>query len=61
MDTQDTFGSWNERKERLKQKFADLTNNDFTSESEKTEELLDKLGVKIGKTKDELRQIIKPQ
>lgn len=60
MDTTDAPGNWNERKEKLQQKFAYLTDNDLTSEEGKTDEMLGKLELKLGKTKDELRQIIKP-
>jgi uncharacterized protein YjbJ (UPF0337 family) len=58
MDTTDVLGSWNERKERLRQKFAFLTDNDLLFEEDKKDEMLGKLQIKLGKTKEELRRII---
>lgn len=60
MDTTDKPGNWDERKGKLQEKFANLTDNDLMSEGGKTDEMLGKLELKLGKTKDELRQIIKP-
>jgi len=58
MDTTEGTGTWNERKEILTQKFASLTENNQMIEEGKTDEVLDKLEVKLGKSKDELRKII---
>lgn len=58
MDTIEGTGNWNECKGRLSQKFTSLTENNMMIEEGKTEEMLDKLEVKLGKTKDELRKII---
>jgi uncharacterized protein YjbJ (UPF0337 family) len=58
MGTIEGTGTWNERKERLSQKFASLTENNLMIEEGKTEEMLGKLEVKLGKSKDELRKII---
>lgn len=57
MDT-NMLGSWSERKEKLRQKFAFLTDNDLIFEEDKTEEMITKLQIKLGKSKDELRRII---
>jgi len=57
METEET-GNWNECKERLSQKFTSLTENNQMIEEGKTEEMLGKLEVKLGKSKDELRKII---
>jgi len=51
-------GNWNEQKGKLKQKFAVLTDNDLLFEEGKKEEMLGKLQVKLGKTKEELNTII---
>jgi uncharacterized protein YjbJ (UPF0337 family) len=51
-------GNWHEQKGKLKQKFAVLTDNDLMYEEGKKEEMLGKLQVKLGKTKEELEKII---
>jgi uncharacterized protein YjbJ (UPF0337 family) len=51
-------GTWNEQKGKLKQKFAALTDNDLLFEEGKKEEMLGRLQVKLGKTKEELHEII---
>jgi uncharacterized protein YjbJ (UPF0337 family) len=51
-------GSWNEQKGRLKQKFALLTDNDLMFAEGKKDEMLGKIQVKLGKTKEELQAII---
>jgi uncharacterized protein YjbJ (UPF0337 family) len=51
-------GNWNETKGKLKQKFANLTDNDVFFEEGKQDELFGRLQVKLGKTKEELHQII---
>lgn len=58
MDTQEVKGTWNEQKGKLKQQFATLTDNDLMFEEGKKEEMLGKLQIKLGKTKDELHKII---
>ncbi len=51
-------GTWNEQKGKLKQKFAFLTDNDLLFEEGKKEEMMGKLQIKLGKTKEELHKII---
>jgi uncharacterized protein YjbJ (UPF0337 family) len=51
-------GNWNEQKGKLKQKFATLTDNDLLFKDGKKDEMLGRLQIKLGKTKDELRAII---
>jgi len=51
-------GNWNEQKGKLKQKFATLTDNDLLFADGKKDEMLGKLQVKLGKTKEELHKII---
>ena len=58
MNATEIKGNWNEQKGKLKQKFGFLTDNDFLSDEGKNEEILGKLQIKLGKTKDELRRII---
>ena len=58
MNTTEVKGNWNEQKGKLKQKFAILTDNDLLFEKGKEEEMLGKLQVKLGKTKEELHKII---
>lgn len=58
MNTTEVKGNWNEQKGKLKKKFAILTDNDLMFAEGKKEEMMGKLQVKLGKTKDELRKII---
>ena len=58
MNTTTVKGTWNEMKGKLKKQFADLTDNDLMYEEGQKEEMLGKLQVKLGKTKDELSKIM---
>ena len=58
MNKTDVAESWNERKGRLKMKFRSLTDNDLMFEECRTEEMLKRLQIKLGKSKDELSVII---
>ncbi len=58
MDIKEVKGTWNEQKGKLKQKFAVLTDNDLLFEEGQREEMLGKLQIKLGKTKEELHNII---
>jgi uncharacterized protein YjbJ (UPF0337 family) len=58
IDTTDLKGNWNEQKEKLKKKFALLTDQDVTFEEGKMDEMMEKLQTKLGKTKEELSGII---
>jgi uncharacterized protein YjbJ (UPF0337 family) len=51
-------GNWNVIKGKLKQKYADLTDDDLKYADGKSDELLGKLQKKTGKTKDELSREI---
>jgi uncharacterized protein YjbJ (UPF0337 family) len=51
-------GSWNEVKGKLKQKFADLTDNDLVFAKGKEDELLGRLQQRLGKSKEEIRRTI---
>lgn len=58
MNTTELKGNWNEQKGKLKQKFAQLTDNDLMFEEGKKDEMFGKIQVKLGKTKEELHEII---
>ena len=58
MNTTGLKGNWEEQKGRLKQKFAIVTDNDVLFIEGKKEEMLGRLQVKLGKTKEELQKII---
>jgi uncharacterized protein YjbJ (UPF0337 family) len=51
-------GSWNETKGKLKQRYAQLTDDDLLFSEGKDEELLGRLQKKLGETKEDLRQTI---
>ena len=51
-------GSWNEVKGKLKQKYAQLTDDDLTFAEGKDEELLGRLQQRLGKSKEDLRKEI---
>ncbi|MBL0063004.1 MAG: CsbD family protein [bacterium] len=52
-------GTWLEVSGKLKQKFGHLTDNDLLFLEGKEEELLGRLQVRLGRTKSQLRSIIK--
>lgn len=54
----DLKGSWNEVSGKLKQQYGELTDDDVKFVEGKEDELLGRLQKKIGKTKDEIRQMI---
>ncbi len=58
MNTTVVKGNWNEQKGKLKQRFATLTDNDLMFEEGKKEEMMGKLQIKLGKTKEELTSIM---
>jgi uncharacterized protein YjbJ (UPF0337 family) len=58
MNTTELNGNWNEQKGKLKQKFASLTDNDLLFIEGKKDEMLGRLQVKLGKTKEELHKLI---
>ena len=47
-------GSWNETKGKMKQAYADLTDDDLKYEEGKDDEFVGRLQTKLGKTKDEI-------
>ncbi len=51
-------GTWNEVKGKVKQQYADLTDDDLLHEEGKDDELLGRLQKKTGKTKEQLKEWI---
>lgn len=47
-------GEWNEFKGKLKQKYADLTDDDLTYEEGKEDEMWGRIEKKVGKAKKEI-------
>lgn len=58
MNNTELKGNWNEQKGKLKQKFAELTDNDLLFAEGKQDEMMGRLQKKLGKSKEELRKII---
>jgi uncharacterized protein YjbJ (UPF0337 family) len=58
MNTTELKGNWDEQKGKLKQKFAALTDNDLLFVEGKKDEMMGKLQIKLGKSKEELHKII---
>ena len=58
MNEQTIKGNWNEMKGKIKQKYADLTDDDLTYAEGKEDEMWGKLQQKVGKTKDEINREI---
>jgi hypothetical protein len=52
------IGYWNEKKEKLKQKYQIITDEDLRFREGKEKEMIEMLGYKLGKTKEELVNII---
>ena len=58
MNISEIKGNWNEKKAKLKQKFAILTDNDLMFVEGKREEMIANLQVKLSKSKEEIYKII---
>ncbi|RPH94693.1 CsbD family protein [candidate division KSB1 bacterium] len=58
MDKLTIKGNWNEAAGKLKQKFANLTDDDLLFVQGKEEELLGRLQKRLGKTREEIRDMI---
>lgn len=52
------IGNWNVLKGKLKQKFASLTDDDLMYIKGKEEELIGRIQQKIGRTKQEIQQLL---
>jgi uncharacterized protein YjbJ (UPF0337 family) len=53
-----TSNNWNEQKIKLREKLAKLTGNDLLFEDGRKDELIEKLQIILGKTKEELTILI---
>jgi uncharacterized protein YjbJ (UPF0337 family) len=58
MNTTEAKGNWNEQKGKLKQQYANLTDDDLMFAEGKKDEMLGKLQIKLGKTKEELHKVM---
>lgn len=58
MNTTELKGDWEVQKGKLKQKFAELTDDDLMYLEGKKDEMLGKLQKKLGKTKEEFHKIL---
>lgn len=56
MDKLELKGGWNQLKGKVKQAYADLTDDDLKYEEGKDDELYGRLQEKTGKTRDEVIQ-----
>ncbi len=59
MDKLELKGKWNVWKGKVKQSYADLTDDDLKYEEGKDDELLGRLQTKTGKSKDDLVKWLK--
>jgi uncharacterized protein YjbJ (UPF0337 family) len=51
-------GEWNELKGKLKQKYAQLTDDDLLYAKGKEDELLGRLQTKLGQSQDQVRKLL---
>lgn len=51
-------GYWNEKKEKLRLKYPDITEEDLSYYRGKEKEMIEMLGYKLGKTIEEMRNIL---
>jgi uncharacterized protein YjbJ (UPF0337 family) len=58
MNTYVLKGIWSQQKNKLKQQYAILTDNDLMFASGKKDEMLARLQVKLGKTKEEFEKLL---
>ena len=58
MDDLRIKGNWNQIKGKLKQKYAELTDDDLQYTEGKEDELVGRLQERTGKSKDEVRRMI---
>ncbi|MBC5842260.1 MAG: CsbD family protein [Flavobacteriaceae bacterium] len=56
-NSEEIKGNWNEMKGKLKQKYAELTEDDLLFEEGKDDEMWGKLQQKLGKTKKEIMSL----
>lgn len=58
MNTLELRGRWNIAKGKLKQKFAQITDDDFAYIEGKEEELLGRIQKRTGRTREEIERVI---
>lgn len=59
MDRLELKGNWNQIKGRLKQKYANLTDDDLRYEEGKDDELLGRIQKRTGQTREQIIKMIK--
>ncbi|MBP1651139.1 MAG: CsbD family protein [Bacteroidetes bacterium] len=59
MDTLQIKGAWNEIKGKIKQQYADLTDDDLLYEEGQEDRLIGKIQQKLGKSRDEVIKMLK--
>jgi len=59
MNNIDVNGTWKDQKGKLQKRFANLLESDLILEEGKKAEMFSKLQLKLGKTKEELDNILK--
>lgn len=59
MEKSEVRGRYNELKGKLKQKYANLTDDDLLYEEGKDDEFFGRIEKKIGKTKEQLKDLYK--
>ena len=59
MDELNLKGSWNELKGKLKQKYADLTDDDLLYEEGREDELYGRLQNRIGNSREAIREEVR--
>jgi uncharacterized protein YjbJ (UPF0337 family) len=57
-NTTELKGNWNEIKGKLKQQYSLLTDDDLLMVDGKKDELIGRLQIKLGKTKEEINKLI---
>lgn len=58
MNEEQFKGKWNIAKGKIKQQYADLTDDDLTYVEGKSDELLGRIQEKTGESKEKLKQLI---
>ncbi len=59
MDKLEIKGTWNVLKGKLKQQYADLTDDDLLYEEGQEDRLIGKLQQKLGKSRDEVIELLR--
>jgi uncharacterized protein YjbJ (UPF0337 family) len=59
MNKSEAKGNWKEQKGKLKQRFANLTDDDLMFAEGMNDETFGKLQLKLGKTKEELLKVFR--